>query len=294
MKSSILKGLGVAMVTPFTSQGKIDYPALQRLIEYLGENGTDFLVAMGTTAETATLSDTEKAELLRFIVSHNTRKLPLVVGIGGNNTGKVVETLKQIDLTGVDAILSVTPYYNKPTAKGLELHFSAIADNSPVPIVLYNVPGRTGINMDTETTLKLARKFNNIIAVKEASGNLHQMACLLRDRPEGFGILSGDDGLTLPQLAIGADGVISVLGNALPALFSRMIKLAKSDRMGEAATIHLKLIELIDKLFVEGNPAGVKAALHALGIIENHLRLPLVPVSKATFQQIEALVQTLK
>ena len=284
----------MAMVTPFKDNLQIDYSALDKLIDFLLGNGVNFLVVQGTTAETATLTDNEKRQLADYIIKKVNRRVPIVLGIGGNDTQKVIETYKNFDLTGVDAILSVTPYYNKPTQKGLYLHFKAIAEDTRLPLIVYNVPGRTGVNMTAETTLKLAHDFQGkIIAVKEASGNLNQMAYILRDRPDGFLVLSGDDGLTLPQMAMGADGVISVVGNCAPAQFSRMVNLALQGKFTDAAALHLSLIELIDLLFIEGNPGGVKAALNALGIIENVLRLPLAPVGESTFEKIRNALKIL-
>lgn len=284
----------MAMVTPFNSNYQIDYPALGKLIEFLIGNGVNYLVVQGTTAETATLNDSEKRQLADYVVKMVNGRVPIVIGIGGNDTHKVIEAYTKFDLTGIDAILSVTPYYNKPTQKGLYLHFKTIAQNTHLPIIVYNVPGRTGVNMTAETTLKLAHEFQGkIIAVKEASGNLTQMGYILRDRPTGFRVLSGDDGLTLPQIAMGADGVISVLGNCAPAKFSRMVNLALQGNFAEAAKIHLNLIELIDLLFVEGNPGGVKAALNALGLVENILRLPLAPVSNSTYDKIKMEIEKL-
>ncbi|MEJ5316898.1 MAG: 4-hydroxy-tetrahydrodipicolinate synthase [Tenuifilum sp.] len=294
MDTAKLRGLGVAMVTPFSSNYQIDYPALDKLIEFLIGNGVNYLVVQGTTAETATLSDSEKRQLADYIVKKVNGRVPIVLGIGGNDTHKVIESYAKFDLTGIDAILSVTPYYNKPTQKGLYLHFKTIAQNTHLPIIVYNVPGRTGVNMTAETTLKLAHEFQGkIVAVKEASGNLTQMGYILRDRPSNFLVLSGDDGLTLPQISIGADGVISVLGNCAPAKFSRMVNLALQGNFTDAAKLHLGLIELIDLLFVEGNPGGVKAALNALGLIENVLRLPLAPVSDSTYDKIKKEIEKL-
>lgn len=294
MDTTKLRGLGVAMVTPFNSNYQIDYPALDKLIEFLIGNGVNYLVVQGTTAETATLSDSEKRQLADYVVKKVNGRVPIVLGIGGNDTHKVIEAYAKFDLTGIDAILSVTPYYNKPTQKGLYLHFKTIAQNTHLPIIVYNVPGRTGVNMIADTTLKLAHEFQGkIVAVKEASGNLTQMGYILRDRPQGFLVLSGDDGLTLPQIAMGADGVISVLGNCAPALFSRMVNLALQGNFADAAKLHLSLIGLIDLLFVEGNPGGVKAALNALGLIENVLRLPLAPVSDSNYDKIKKEIEKL-
>jgi 4-hydroxy-tetrahydrodipicolinate synthase len=295
MDTAILRGLGVAMVTPFNSNYQIDYPALNRLIDFLIVNGVNYLVVQGTTAETATLSDSEKRQLAEHVVKRVNGRVPIVLGIGGNDTHKVIEAYSNFDLTGIDAILSVTPYYNKPTQKGIYLHFKTIAQNTHLPIILYNVPGRTGVNMTADTTLKLAHEFQGkIVAVKEASGNLTQMGYILRDRPSDFLVLSGDDGLTLPQIAMAADGVISVLGNCAPAQFSRMVNLALQGNFADAAKVHLNLIELIDLLFVEGNPAGVKAALNVLGLIENVLRLPLAPVGESTYTKLKKELERLK
>lgn len=285
------RGLGVAMVTPFDQDKEIDYDATERLIEHLIVGGTDFLVVLGTTGESATLTDKEKRSLIKFVIKKNDGRLPIMLGIGGNDTDHIIELIDDYDFDGIDAILSVTPYYNKPTQKGLELHFKAIAAQSSLPIVLYNVPGRTGVNMTAETTLKLAHEVPNIIGIKEASGNLNQMSYILRDRPENFLVLSGDDGLALPQMSMGADGVISVVGNALPKRFSEMIKLAQQHNFAEASKIHLELIEIIDSLFVEGNPGGIKAALSVLGLIENNLRLPLAPISESANYKLSLLLQ---
>lgn len=279
------------MVTPFKHDKSIDFDAVERLVEHLIGNGVDYLVVMGTTGESATLSADEREDLIRFIVDKNDERVPVVVGIGGNNTSSVLESIDDYNFKGIDAILSVTPYYNKPTQKGLEMHYKAIVAQSPVPVILYNVPGRTGVNMTAETTLKLAHDHSNIIAIKEASGNLNQMSYILRDRPENFLVISGDDGLTLPQLAMGIDGVISVVGNAFPKQFSRMVKLGLEGNFTEASKIHLKMIEIIDALFAEGSPGGVKAALNILGLMENSLRLPLVPISESANYKLSLLVE---
>ncbi len=283
------KGLGVAMVTPFNQEKEIDFNATELLIEHLIGGGVDYLVVLGTTGEVATLSDKEKKALVKFIVKNNKKRVPIVVGVGGNDTKHVVETIENYDYDDIDAILSVTPYYNKPSQKGLELHFKEIAANSPVPVILYNVPGRTGVNMTAETTLKLAQ-VPNIIGTKEASGNLNQISYILRDKPAHFHVISGDDGLILPQLALGMDGLISVLGNALPKPLSEMIKLAMNGNFAEARKINLNLVEIIDTLFLEGSPSGVKAALNIRGLMENSLRLPLAPVSDLTFNKLSQLM----
>jgi 4-hydroxy-tetrahydrodipicolinate synthase len=283
------KGLGVAMVTPFNNDKEIDYNATEHLIEHLIGGGVNYLVVLGTTGETATLSDKEKKAFVKFVIKQNKKRIPIVVGVGGNNTKHVVESIGNYDYDDIDAILSVTPYYNKPSQKGLELHFKEIATNSPVPVILYNVPGRTGVNMTAETTLKLAN-IPNIIAIKEASGNLNQISYILRDKPAHFLVISGDDGLILPQLAMGMDGLISVLGNALPKPLSEMINLGLKGNFTEARKINLNLIEIIDALFVEGSPSGVKAALSIKGLMENSLRLPLAPVSESTINKLSQLM----
>ncbi len=288
--SSKFKGLGVAMVTPFNSKGQIDYVATDKLVEHLIVGGVDYLVLMGTTGESVVLNEDEKDELVKHVVKRNKKRVPIVVGMGGNNTNDLVSKIQKFNLDGVDGILSVTPYYNKPTQKGLELHFKAVAKECPLPIIVYNVPGRTGINMTAETTLKLAHEVKNIVAVKEASGNLIQQSYILRNRPKDFLVISGDDGLVLPQIALGLDGVISVVGNAFPKEFSNLIKLAIVGNYSHAQDIHFKLIELIDTLFIEGNPGGIKAALSILGIIDNNLRLPLAPVSETTFNKLKQLI----
>ena len=289
----MFKGLGVAMVTPFDSRKEIDYEATEKLLEHLVSGGVNYLVLQGTTGESVTLSDDEKHDFIQFVLKKNDGRLPVVVGMGGNNTSNIAKKIKDFEFDGIDAILSVTPYYNKPTQKGLELHYRALAAQSPVPIILYNVPGRTGVNMTADTTLKLAHEVPNIIAVKEASGNLNQQTYILRDRPEGFLVLSGDDGLAFPQIAMGMDGVISVVGNAFPKQFSTLVHHALNGNIAEAKELHYNLIELIDTLFVEGNPGGIKAALEILGIIENNLRLPLAPISESAYYKLSILIENM-
>jgi 4-hydroxy-tetrahydrodipicolinate synthase len=284
------RGLGVAMVTPFNENRSIDFDALTNLVEHLIAGNVSYIVLLGTTAESVVLSEIEKNELVRYVVEKVKGRVPLVMGLGGNNTSALVSTLKSFDFSGIDGILSVTPYYNKPTQKGIELHYKAIAAETNLPIILYNVPGRTGVNMTAETTLTLAHDVANIVAVKEASGNLNQQSYILRDRPEDFLVLSGDDGLAMPQMAMGFDGVISVVGNAFPKPFAELIENAQKGNLAQAQVAHLKLIEIIDTLFVEGNPAGVKAALAIMGIVKNVLRLPLAPISEKTYAKLEQLV----
>lgn len=287
------KGLGIALITPFKADGSIDYDALLRLVEYQIKNGADFLCIMGTTAETPCLSLEEKIRLKKLLVERVAGRVPLLMGCGGNNTAAVVHELKTGDWQGIDGILSVCPYYNKPSQEGLYQHFKAIAEASPVPVVLYNVPGRTGVNMTAETTLRLARDFQNIVAIKEASGDITQMDDIIKNKPPHFDVISGDDGITFPLITLGAVGVISVIGNALPAEFSRMVRLALNGDYESARTIHHKFAELFKLLFVDGNPAGVKAMLHAMGMIENQLRLPLVPTRLTTMEKISAILKEL-
>ncbi|MDM8145343.1 4-hydroxy-tetrahydrodipicolinate synthase [Bacteroides eggerthii] len=287
------KGLGIALITPFKADGSIDYDALLRLVEYQIKNGADFLCIMGTTAETPCLSLEEKTQLKKLLVERVAGRVPLLMGCGGNNTAAVVHDLKTGDWQGIDGILSVCPYYNKPSQEGLYQHFKAIAEASPVPVVLYNVPGRTGVNMTAETTLRLARDFQNIVAIKEASGDITQMDDIIKNKPPHFDVISGDDGITFPLITLGAVGVISVIGNALPAEFSRMVRLALNGDYESARNIHHKFAELFKLLFVDGNPAGVKAMLHAMGMIENQLRLPLVPTRLTTMEKISAILKEL-
>lgn len=293
MAQNKFKGLGIALVTPFKSDGSIDYEALVRLVEYQIKNGVDFLCIMGTTAETPCLSAEEKAELKSFFIERVAGRVPLLMGCGGNNTAAIVKELKEGNWRGIDGILSVCPYYNKPSQEGLYQHYKAIAEASPVPVVLYNVPGRTGVNMSAETTLRLARDFENIVAIKEASGNITQMDDIIKNKPNNFDVISGDDGITFPLITLGAVGVISVIGNALPAEFSRMVRMALNGDYEYARVIHHKFTELFKLLFVDGNPAGVKAMLHAMGMIENQLRLPLVPTRLTTMEKISAILKEL-
>ena len=289
-----LKGMGIALVTPFKADGSVDYEALVKLVEYQVQNGTDYLVVLGTTAETPTLTETEKAEIKRLVVTQVRRRVPVVLGVGGNCTRAVVDTLRQADLQDVDAILSVVPYYNKPSQEGLFRHYEAIAEATTRPVILYNVPGRTGTNMTAETTLRLARTFRNIVAVKEASGNIKQMNDIIKNKPADFQVISGDDGITYPLIALGAVGVISVIGNAFPREFSRMVRLALEGDYDNARVIHSRFMELFDLLFVDGNPAGVKSMLNMMGFIENRLRLPLVPTRLTTYEKIREILNRLQ
>ena len=269
-------GTGVALITPFKTDLSIDFEALERLVEYNIENGTEYLVISGTTGESVTVTAEEKKQLVEFIAKINNGRLPLVLGIGGNNTANVVNEIKSTDFSAIDGILSVSPYYSKPTQEGIYQHFKAIAEVAPKPIILYNVPGRTSSNMSPETTLRLAKDFDNIIAVKEAGNNVHQYLELLRTKPKDFLVLSGDDDLALGVALAGGSGVISVVGQALPKEFSEMIRLGIAGKAKEAYDIHFKLMPITGLIFSENNPAGIKAVLNALNISKSNVRLPLV------------------
>ncbi|MDR1585362.1 MAG: 4-hydroxy-tetrahydrodipicolinate synthase [Prevotellaceae bacterium] len=293
MINNKLTGMGVALITPFKTDETIDFDALARLVEYQIKNGTDYLVVCGTTAETPTLTPQEKEAITKFVVRQVNGRLPIVLGAGGNNTKALVETLQTGDFSGIDAILSVTPYYNKPSQEGLYRHYEAIAKTSPLPLILYNVPGRTGVNMTAQTTLRLANDFPNICATKEASGNFTQIDDIIKNKPENFMLISGDDGITFPLITLGAVGVISVIGNAFPKEFSRMVRLALQGDYEKARQIHHRFNELIELLFVEGNPAGVKSMLAVMGYIDNVLRLPLAPNTIKTYEKIRLVLREL-
>ena len=288
-----LKGMGVALITPFKEDESVDYEALGRLVDYQVQNGTDYLVVLGTTAETPTLTEEEKRNIIDLVVSHVRGRIPIVLGVGGNCTRNVVEQLKNGDFTGIDAILSVVPYYNKPSQEGIYQHYKAIANATKLPIILYNVPGRTGVNMTAETTLRIAREFENVVAVKEASGNITQMDDIIKNKPDRFNVISGDDGITFPLVTLGAIGVISVIGNAFPREFSRMVRLALAGDYDSARTIHHSFTELFSLLLVDGNPAGAKSMLSMMGFIENKLRLPLVPTRIVTYEKIREVLRQL-
>ena len=288
-----LTGMGVALVTPFKEDESVDYEALVRMVDYLLENETDYIVALGTTAETPCLFEDEKKEITRVIVERVNGRIPIVLGIGGNCTRKILAQIEQTDFKGVNAILSAVPYYNKPTQEGIYQHYKTIAQAAPLPIVIYNVPSRTGTNMTAETTVRIARDFNNIIAVKEASGNITQIGEIVKNKPSGFEVISGDDGLTYPIIAVGGIGVISVVGNACPKEFSRMVHFALEGDYQNARRLHAHFAELIELLFVDGSPAGVKSLLKIMGLTENKLRLPLVPARTATFEKIRDVYHAL-
>lgn len=286
MSQNIFKGLGIALITPFNASGAVDYVVLKQLVEYQLKNGADFFCILATTGETPTLTDDEKQRIKELVVEVVAGRVPILMGCGGNNTAAIVEDLHTRDFSGIDGILSVCPYYNKPSQEGLYQHFKTIANATDMKVVLYNVPGRTGVNMKAETTVRLARDCKNIVAVKEASGNLEQVDEIIKNKPDTFDVISGDDALTFPMIACGAVGVISVIGNALPKEFSRMLRLEQNGEFEPARKIHHMFTDLFNLLFVDGNPAGVKAMLHEMGMIENVLRLPLVPTRLTTMQKI--------
>lgn len=281
-----LRGLGVALVTPFNEDLSVDFDALSHLIEYNIENGTDFLVVLGTTAEAATLSKEEKEQVIQHIIKVNNKRLPLVLGIGGNNTLEVKKQIETTDTSAFEAILSVSPYYNKPNQEGLYRHYKALAETGK-PIIIYNVPGRTGQNIEASTTLRLAEEFPNLLMIKEASPNISQYFDILRKKPQHFSLVSGDDEYTLPVTLAGGDGVISVIGQAYPKKFSTMIQLAFEGKVKEAYNIHNQLVEITRLIFAEGNPCGIKAVLAEQGIIKNYLRLPLVKASDNLIEKIK-------
>lgn len=289
-----LVGSGVALVTPFCKDMSVDYTALKKLIEHVISGGISYLVVMGTTAENATLSKKEKQSILSFVVEQNRGRLPIVFGIGSNNTIAVVEDMKTYDLTGVDALLSVTPYYNKPNQDGLYEHFAYISKLSPLPIILYNVPGRTGVCMSAQTTLKLAHEFNNIIAIKEASGNLNLISYIILNKPKDFLVISGDDNLTIPMMSLGSVGVISVAANAIPHEVSACVKSCQNGDYVGANGILSRILEFQDLIFVEGNPTGIKSAMAIKGILDNNLRLPLVKSSEPFDVKMRVLMTTNK
>ena len=293
LKMNKFQGTGVALVTPFNTDGSVDYNGLKNLINHLVDGGIDYLVSLGTTGETATMTKDEKKKVWAYTAEINNNRLPLVAGIGGNNTLAVAVDIKSFDTTGYSAILSVSPYYNKPTQEGIYQHYKYLAEISPLDLILYNVPGRTGSNMSPETTCRLAHDFKNIIATKEASGSFDQFNQIMRDKPAEFLLISGDDPVTLPMIALGAAGIISVIGNALPKQFTDMVNLCLAGDYKAALPAHLSLIEFTRLAFAEGNPAGVKAALKHLGICGDTVRLPLVKASSALEQLIIAEVEKL-
>lgn len=293
MENNNLYGTGVALVTPFDKIGKIDFVALEKHLNRIIDGGINYLTLLGTTGEPPTMKKDEKNEILKFVKEKTAGRVPIVLGIGGNNTSAVVEEILNTDLSGIDSILSICPYYTKPSQRGIYAHFEAVAKASPLPVILYNVPGRTSKNIDPDTVIKLANDFKNIVAIKEASGNMNQIMSILAKKPEDFAVISGDDSLAVPMISLGCIGVISVAANVVPEQFSKMIKLALEGDFISAREIHFKLLELMNALFEDGSPSGAKAALNILGIMEENLRLPLVPVSPSVREKIKTLLSAL-
>lgn len=291
MRAKFIKGTGVALVTPFTKEGTVDYPALELLINHVIENGVNYLVSLGTTGETPTLSESEKLAILKFTIEKNNKRVPLVAGIGGNNTAEILEKYQQYPLDQIDGILSVAPYYNKPSMEGVYQHFKAVCDATNLPVILYNVPGRTGSNMTPETVIRIAKACPNAVAIKEASGNIAQNMAIINAAPEGFAVLSGDDDLVLPQIAAGAQGVISVAANCFTKDFTTMVNQCLDGDFVSARILHYKLLNGINLLFANGNPAGVKYVLHKMNICGNYFRLPVVGVSAEVAKEIDAYLE---
>jgi len=294
MIRSKLRGTGVALVTPFTKSGDIDYPGLEKLINHCISGGVEYVVSLGTTGESVTLSAEEKLDVLEFTIEKTAKRVPVVAGFGGNNTHYLIKhEIEKFHFKGVDALLSVSPAYNKPTQDGIYHHYKAVAAASPVPVLLYNVPGRTGSNMKAETTLRLANEVENIIGIKEASGDFGQCMQIVKNKPKDFLVISGDDNITLGLMAYGFDGVISVVGQAFPKIFTEMVRLCLKEDFAAARKLHYKLNDITDMLFADGNPAGIKAALEIVGVCEKHVRLPLVDISAGLRSKLEAAIQGL-
>ncbi len=294
MSANLFTGTGVAMVTPFHPDGSIDWDSLKNVIHFLSAGKVEYLVVMGTTGENVTVSKEEKQAVFSFVAEHNHSGLPLVAGIGGNNTNEVLDGLKKTKLEGYQGILSVSPYYNKPNQEGIFQHYRMISEASPLPVIMYNVPGRTGQNVTAETTLRIASYCPNIVATKEACGNLDQIMQIIMNKPEGFEVISGDDALTLPMIACGAIGVISVVGNAYPLEFSEMVRKALKGDYPGARILHYQLIDIISSMFTEGSPSGVKAYMSEMGLCGNYFRLPVYPVSDGLFKKIKSLKENFR
>jgi 4-hydroxy-tetrahydrodipicolinate synthase len=294
MSQKSFTGTGVAIVTPFRNDSSIDFKSLEKLVEYIISGGVDYVVVLGTTGESVTLSKDEKKAVINFVTDIVDKRIPVVYGMGGNNTQEILHAINANDNDTIDAILSVSPYYNKPSQTGIYLHFKAIASASPVPVIIYNVPGRTGSNISAEITLKLANDCKNIVAIKEASGNFAQIMQIIKRKPKNFQVISGDDALTLPMIALGASGVISVVANAYPKEFSTMVNHALKGETAKAATLHYHLLEIIEALFEEGSPSGIKAVLEIMKIAHNNVRLPLAPVSEKHYAKLDSLVKKIK
>ncbi|NJK87117.1 MAG: 4-hydroxy-tetrahydrodipicolinate synthase [Bacteroidales bacterium] len=284
-------GTGVAIITPFREDSSIDFKSLDKLVENIIAKGVEYIVVLGTTGENVTLSKDEKKAIVNYVIDVADKRVPIVVGVGGNNTHEVIHSIQDYDYSSIDGILSVAPYYNKPTQNGLFQHFKTIASASPVPVILYNVPGRTGSNISADTTLKLAKECKNVVGIKEASGDFNQIMQIIKNKPKGFHVISGDDALSLPMISIGGSGVISVTANAFPKEFSDMVRFALAGELNKANELHYKMYDIICSFFTEGSPSGVKAALEILGLIKNYVRLPLVPVSEDHYKKIAQLIK---
>lgn len=291
MNLNKLKGTGVALITPFHKDGSIDFKSFRKLIERCIDGKVEYLVPLGTTGESATLTENEKRAVVDFVLEINDKRLPIVLGLGGNNTQEILNTIEEFDFDGIDAILSVSPYYNRPSQRGIFQHYKMIGNASPVPVLLYNVPSRTGSNMDADTTLQLAHEVKNIVGIKEASGNMEKAMKILKNRPKDFLVISGDDVISLPFIACGGDGVISVIANANPKEFSEMVRLSLDGNYDKARKLHYKLLETMHAIFIDGNPSGVKGLLTAMNICSEHVRLPLTPVSKSIINRFDAMIK---
>ncbi|MBN2274432.1 MAG: 4-hydroxy-tetrahydrodipicolinate synthase [Bacteroidales bacterium] len=294
MSQKSFTGTGVAIVTPFRNDCSIDFKSLEKILEHIISGGVDYAVVLGTTGESVTLSRDEKKAVINFVIDTVDKRIPVVVGIGGNNTQEILNNISSTEFDNIDAVLSVSPYYNKPSQQGIYQHFKAITTASPVPVIVYNVPGRTGSNITAETTLRLAHDFSSIVAIKEASGNLGQIMQIVKNKPKNFHVISGDDALTLPMISVGAAGVISVVANAFPKEFSSMVNYALKGEIAKASILHYKLLDIINALFEEGSPSGIKAVLEILKYARNNVRLPLAPVSEKHYAKLEALVKKIK
>jgi len=292
MKNIDLRGTGIALVTPFNKSGDVDFVSLENLVNHVIDGGVEYIVALGTTAETPTLSKSEKAEIVSAIIKTNAKRVPVILGMGSNNTLDLVKDISSFDFKGIDGILSVAPYYNKPTQEGIYQHYKAISMSSPLPVVLYNVPGRTSSNISADTCIRLANEFENIVAIKEASGDFSQIMDIIARKPADFQLISGDDAITFPMISLGASGVISVVGNAFPRDFSEMVRLILSNKIIEARKIHYKILPIITTMFLEGNPAGLKAFLSRAGICKEDVRLPLVKASNLLFHKVDELLKS--
>lgn len=287
------RGTGAALITPFSANGSVDFKSLKKLVDHVIDGGVEFLVVFGTTGEPITISESEKKDIIDFICECNTKKIPMILGCGGNNTNEIADKASKVD-TRFDAILSVVPYYNKPNQRGMFQHYKTVSEASALPVIAYNVPGRTGCNLAAETTIKIANELPNVIGLKEASPSVEQFTYIKKDVPESFMVFSGDDSIVVPHMSLGAWGAISVTANVMPKMYSDMIRLCIANKYDEALKLHLKLIEFTDSLFTEGSPAGAKAALSQMGIVENYLRLPLVPVTDKHFEYMKGLIAKLK